>query len=235
MSVTGEFKNCPFCREQIRAEAVKCRFCGQWLDEGQKIAMGASLQPVGPMRQSEPALKPTDGSRLGTMEQAQLRTAPIVLSEKIGGWLLLFLFNVGFAIPFNAIRAANAIRTALSPLFRLLPIAPRLGIEVFCAVHWAIAAAGVYCAYALWFKKYRAVQSTKRGIVVIVVATWFAGLALVPVALAMNNQQSQELYAAVSSECVFMTGWALIWYLYFVRSERVRRTYLPTVGPGAVF
>src|SRR5664280_1120710 len=26
-------KICPFCKEQIREEAVKCRFCGEWLGE----------------------------------------------------------------------------------------------------------------------------------------------------------------------------------------------------------
>lgn len=28
-----EFKICPFCKEQIRGEAVKCRFCGEWLED----------------------------------------------------------------------------------------------------------------------------------------------------------------------------------------------------------
>jgi hypothetical protein len=27
-------KICPFCKEQIRKEAVKCMFCGEWLEEG---------------------------------------------------------------------------------------------------------------------------------------------------------------------------------------------------------
>ena len=34
MSGPGEFKTCPFCRQQIRQEAVKCRFCGEWVEDG---------------------------------------------------------------------------------------------------------------------------------------------------------------------------------------------------------
>ena len=30
------FKLCPFCKEKIRKEAVKCRFCGEWLEEASR-------------------------------------------------------------------------------------------------------------------------------------------------------------------------------------------------------
>ena len=46
------FKNCPFCKEKIRNEAVKCRFCGEWLEEPHShgatvpnVKVASSVQP----------------------------------------------------------------------------------------------------------------------------------------------------------------------------------------------
>src|ERR1035437_132090 len=45
-----DFKICPFCKEQIRKEAVKCRYCGEWLEhplssfEAEKL--GSEIEPL---------------------------------------------------------------------------------------------------------------------------------------------------------------------------------------------
>lgn len=50
MDLKSGFKVCPFCKEQIRDAALKCRYCGEWL-EGSK-APGSEAQP--PVHPSSP-------------------------------------------------------------------------------------------------------------------------------------------------------------------------------------
>jgi len=40
------YRPCPFCAERIRVEAVKCRFCGEYLDGRERLAADATRQPA---------------------------------------------------------------------------------------------------------------------------------------------------------------------------------------------
>ena len=67
-----ETQICPFCREQIKGEAIKCRFCGEWLDR-QK----GSVSPT-PARVERTTEAPTEHPR--TVETTAV-TAPALPSE----------------------------------------------------------------------------------------------------------------------------------------------------------
>ena len=75
-------KNCPYCGEEIMADARKCKHCGEWLDEGfvQEQDSGASK------RESETDAKPKqNGSAVVPQSGLLKETSPIKKNKK---WLL---------------------------------------------------------------------------------------------------------------------------------------------------
>jgi len=59
----SEPKSCPFCAETIQAAAVKCRFCGEFLNSPKAKAIEANSQTdlISPQNQAKPVLSRVEG------------------------------------------------------------------------------------------------------------------------------------------------------------------------------
>ena len=92
--ISLQTKRCPFCAERIQALAVKCRFCGEFLD-GSKAAASPSNQPAPP--QSAQAKKGPDAVLFEARPSLWALAGPAVKG--------LILFVVGVLLMFYPLEA----------------------------------------------------------------------------------------------------------------------------------
>jgi len=86
---TSQTKVCPFCAETILAAAVKCRYCGEFLNTPRAKAILGQLQTAGDMQ-------PAD-NRYGSQEQSQ-KPNEVVYSGGPSLWAMSGTFLRGGAV-----------------------------------------------------------------------------------------------------------------------------------------
>ena len=118
------FKLCRFCKEQIRREAIKCRFCAEWLESSNQPRLDSPSKLTPPEETVEPASPiKSVGNALNEKYALQRPLAvekPRAESPRgIGGWLLFFCISLTILGPlWSIIQINNAWMNAQRALDR---------------------------------------------------------------------------------------------------------------------
>lgn len=91
MTTASDTKTCPACAEEIKFEAKKCRFCGEWLTSA---ASGEVPQPVATPPPSTPTartkINSSASSSGGKPESSSGKTAAMFVALAVGGAAVAF-------------------------------------------------------------------------------------------------------------------------------------------------
>jgi hypothetical protein len=145
----------------------------------------------------------------------------------VRGWLLFFCISMTF-------RPLLTLHT----LYLALPLfidAPQVGLFfiTYYAFSIIIVCYGLYSAFLLWTTNSKAITSTKKYLITFVAYTFLA--AIFPL-LSRRSSFSEPLSTFILGLRFQFVGaivYAVIWYNYLTKSERVANTYAQCSQPDA--
>jgi uncharacterized membrane protein len=170
-----KLKNCHYCAEEIQDAAVKCRFCGEWLEKKEEETnddMSARSQELTDQHLDEPSEKTSQDCLPDELDEIESSTefvySPLAKKPKWGwGWFLLI------ALIASGFQRVSYYSTPAS--FLIIAISPFLLLAFYFWYRWKLIAKNQYII-KIWHLSFKAGFITYILALVLVFLASFIGV-----------------------------------------------------------